>query len=684
MDTKRHAPLGRRRVHLRPNQTHSRSHAHLGRARRPLGDIYVSDHADTRQGGRFRWLVSTCLAAAVGVLAILVVIAGSTDTQETDGGMFSSLQRVRNAPLATFQLPSARVDGLRWAIPKTDRLLIPSGAMATKFVILDPIRQRRGSREYILNKPYARLVARLAPISKAEAQSIPPFNPFKLYANTTPLDAAEPSEDGQQDAVVKIVELLGGAIPSEDGQELGVEEVADVVSRVQAAAEEPAQLRPGFPADAPGGAAGDAIASARSASEPPPPNTSVLAKSVLETDDSDDLAGREVRVIKAVRGDTLARLLLRQGAETWQARAMTDASRNALSEGTLQPGQEVHITLVPSVMRANRMEPIRVSVFGEGHDHKVTVTRNAAGEFVASASPIDERAIRAEVADDEQPQASSLYASLHHTAARQGLPPEVILQILKVHAYETDFRQRVRAGDGFEFFFDVKDDDRGIEGSFGELLATAVTSAGETHRFYRFRTADGVVDYYDEQGNTSRKFLMRRPVRGEDVRLTSGFGVRRHPFLQVPKMHTGVDWACATGTPIMAAGSGVIEEAGRKGEYGNYVRIRHANGYKTAYGHMSRFASGVSEGVKVRQGQIIGYVGTSGMSSGPHVHFEVLVNSSFVDPMSIQVPRERQLTGRQIADFQKERARIDDLARRNPVSARVATASGRQQQGIRQ
>ena len=252
----------------------------------------------------------------------------------------------------------------------------------------------------------------------------------------------------------------------------------------------------------------------------------------------------------------------------------------------------------------------------------------------------------------------------------------MILQILKIHAYETDFRQRVRAGDGFEFFFDVKDEERGIDGSLGELLATAVTSAGETHRFYRFRTPDGVVDYYDEQGNTSRKFLMRRPVRGEDVRITSGFGVRRHPILQVPKMHTGVDWACATGTPIMAAGSGVIEEAGRKGEYGNYIRIRHANGYKTAYGHMSRFASGVSEGVKVRQGQIIGYVGSTGLASGPHVHFEVLVNSSYVDPMSIQVPRERQLAGKQIADFQKERARIDDLMRRNPVSARVATASG--------
>jgi murein DD-endopeptidase MepM/ murein hydrolase activator NlpD len=677
MDTKRHAPLGRRRVHLRLSEPYARRQGHA-RARRQSGDIYVSDHADTRQGGRFRWLVSTCLAAAVGVLAILVVIAGSTDTQETAGGMLSSLQRARDASLGSLQLPTARIDGLRWAIPKTDRLLIPSGAMATKFVILDAIRQRRGNRDYILNKPYARLVARLAPITKAEAQRIPPFNPFKLYANITPIDAAEPSEDGQQDAVVKIVDLLGGVMPNEDGQELTTEEVVEVVARLQAAVQDPTPLRPGLPADA--GPAGDALAASRSAADPLPPNTSILPKSVLEAEDpTDDLAGREVRVVKAQRGDTLARVLQRLGAETWQARAMTDAARNALPEGALQPGQEVHVTLVPSVVRNNRMDPVRVSVFGEGHDHKVTVARNAAGEFVASASPIDERMINAEVRDDEQPQASSLYASLLTTAERQGVPHDLVLQILKIHSYETDFRQRVRAGDGFEFFFEVKDEDKGIEGSLGELLATAVTSAGETHRFYRFRTSDGTVDFYDEQGNTSRKFLMRRPVRGEDARITSGFGVRRHPILQVPKMHTGVDWACATGTPIMAAGTGVIEEAGRKGEYGNYIRIRHANGYKTAYGHMSRFASGVSEGVKVRQGQIIGYVGSTGLASGPHVHFEVLVNSSYVDPMSIQVPRERQLAAKQLADFQKERVRIDELMRRNPVLTRVATANGQLQ-----
>lgn len=667
MDTKRHAPLGRRRVHLGPAQSAHRPNAYLGRSRRPIGDIYVSDHADTRQGGRFRWLISTCLAGAVGVLAIIVVIAGSTDTQETDGGLWPSLRRARDTPMTSLQLPAINTDGLRWATPKTDRLLTPSGAMATTFIVLDAVRQRRGNRDYIMNKPYARLVARLAPVSKAQAQKVPPFNPFKLYANTTPLDAVERPEDSQQDAAIRIVELLGGVLPSEDAQELNPEQVAELVARAQAGSDDPAMAPADLLAD-----------KSRLMSELAPPNTSLLPKTVVESEDSvDDIEGREVRVVKAQRGDTVGRVLARLGAEPWQARAMTDAARTALPEGALALGQEVHVTLVPSVLRASRMDPIRFSVYGEGHDHKVTVTRNGAGEFVASGSPLDERVALAELTDSEQPQASSLYASLHYTAERQGIPTDVILQILKIHAYETDFRQRVRAGDGFEFFFDVKEEDKAADRNLGELLVTSVTSAGDTHKFYRFRTTDGTVDYYDEQGNTSRKFLMRRPVRGDDVRITSGFGVRRHPILQIPKMHTGVDWACAMGTPIMAAGSGVIEEAGRKGEYGNYVRIRHANGYKTAYGHMQRFAPGVGPGVKVRQGQIVGFVGTTGMSSGPHVHYEVLVNNSFVDPNSIQVPRDQQLSGRQLADFQKERARIDDLMRRNPVSTKVATAGER-------
>jgi len=143
--------------------------------------------------------------------------------------------------------------------------------------------------------------------------------------------------------------------------------------------------------------------------------------------------------------------------------------------------------------------------------------------------------------------------------------------------------------------------------------------------------------------------------------------MRMHPIINAPRMHTGIDWASPVGTPIMAAGNGIVEEAHRKGGYGNYVRIRHANGYQTTYAHMSRIAPNIKPGVKVKQGQIIGYVGCTGLCSGPHLHYEVLVNNRFVDPLKIQVPHERQLTGRQLAEYQKERSRIDELMRRAPV-----------------
>ncbi|MGE3067068.1 MAG: M23 family metallopeptidase [Hyphomicrobiaceae bacterium] len=678
LDRRRHAPVGRWRNLSHQRQHKSVAEAYLGRARRRSGDIYTSDHAETRRGGRFRWLVSTCLAAGVGALAILVVIAGAADSDHGDVGLMPTLQRIRETQLRSLSMPSARSDGLRWSTPKTDRLLVASGALATRFIIHEMQRQRRGNREYIINKPYARIVARLGPVSKEEAATLPPFNPFKLYANTSPLEDGEGKTDSDSPSKVsvKVVELLGGLLPNEDDQEMDTREVAELVGRLRTTERAETAMRPGFDPDGTDKSRSTDLMADKagvSASDPIPTNTSVLAKNVFENDDNiDDIEGREVRVVRIVKGDTLQRILAKLGAETWQARAMADAARTAYPEAV--PGQEVYVTLVPSVTEPGRSEPVRFSVYGEGHQHKVTVARTAAGEYTARASPLDEQVARAVLDNNDQPQAASLYASLYHVAETQGMSADTIMQIMRVHAYETDFRRRVRPGDSVEFFFGLDDEEKGAEPKLDELLMTSITSGGEMQRFYRYRTPDGVIDYYDEKGNNSKKFLMRRPVRG-DVRLASGFGVRFHPLLNERRMHTGVDWATATGTPILAAGAGVIEEVGRKGQYGNYVRIRHANGYQTAYGHMQRFADGAAPGVKVRQGQVIGYVGSTGLASGPHVHFEILVNNRFVDPLSIDVPRERQLTGRQLADFQKERARIDELIRRNPVSAQVAEAT---------
>jgi murein DD-endopeptidase MepM/ murein hydrolase activator NlpD len=632
--------------------------------RRPLPDLYSADSAESRRGG-FRWFFSTCLAAAVGGVAIVVVIFGSADPIEGRGGMLPTLARMSEQTRLTHEPALVRADGLLWSLPKSDRLQPITGSMSTRFIVQESIRQRKGARDYIHNKPYARIVARLGAVSVKDAATIPPFNPFRLYANSAPVgDASDEEGEGARptggEVVVRVVELLGSILPIEDGQEMDHQDVAELVQRTQDAQREEAAIRPGFLPEGlelaqPRGLQGERLP------EVAPPYTTVLTKTTVDGDDTaEDLEGREVRKVKAARGDTLTKLLQALGTESWLARSIVEAARGVFSEGDLTPGSEVEFVLVPSLTRAGRLEPIRLSV-RDGAAHKVTVSRNAAGEFVASATPIDA------ASRSDQNTATSLYVSLYQAALSQGLPKETIEQILKIHAYETDFRRRARSSDAIELFFDVKDEERAVDSQPGELLFTAITTGGDTQRYFRFRTPDGQIDFYDESGNNSKKFLMRRPIRSEDVRLASGFGVRFHPLLNTRKMHTGIDWAATPGTPILASGTGVIEEVGPKGQYGNYIRIRHANGYQTAYAHMSRFAQGVREGVKVRQGQVIGFVGNTGFSTGPHLHYEVLVNNRFVDPLSIQMPQERKLTGKQLADFQKERSRLDELMRRPPV-----------------
>ena len=645
------------------------------------GDIFGDPDQRRRASGVFRWLVTTSLAGAVGAVSVAAVVLGSAETGDVGRSLPQIIQQgLPSSQASTIRLTPSTDAGLKWATPKTDRLQAMTAALSARFLIHDTMRQRRGVRDVIVKQSYVRLVARLAPVSAAEAEKIPAFNPYRLYAAPAAGDAVGlGAGDDSQEISTRVIEQPGGLLPTDDAQELDAQEVADIVLRTLASQDEPAAgaaaIRGAIgPEAAPKSTPEQLLArrSQRAAAEPLPPNTSALAKSVIEADDGlDDGEARQVRVVKVTRGQTLTRILLDLSGDRFQVRAMVEAAKALVADNALVAGQEVHVTLVPSITRTNTLEPARFSVFTEEHEHRVTVARNAAGEFVASASQLDERMVRPAIDPGEQAATASLYTSFYHAALSHGLPADLITQVLRVHAYETDFRRRIRGSDQVEWFFDTKEDDKGLDAALGDLLMTAITTGGETQRFYRFRTIDGAIDYYDESGNTSRKFLMRQPVRGAGLRLASGFGFRLHPLLGYRRPHNGIDWAGPTGTPIMASGMGTIEEAGRKGEYGNYIRIRHANGYKTAYAHMQRFAPGISEGVRVTQGQVIGYLGNTGLSAGPHLHYEVHVNTQPVDPMTIQVPRERNLTANQLRDFLKEKSRVDDLLRRNPVSSRI-------------
>lgn len=272
----------------------------------------------------------------------------------------------------------------------------------------------------------------------------------------------------------------------------------------------------------------------------------------------------------------------------------------------------------------------------------------------------------------------SIEASLYQDAQVLGAEDQQVVDFAQVFAYDLDFQREVHPGDEFEMVFDVLTDERGNVIRRGDVLYAALNGKAVSKSFYRYTTPDeDVTDYFQANGESSTKFLMKTPING--ARLSSRFGKRRHPISGYTRLHKGTDFAAPRGTPVYAAGNGVVERASRYGGYGHYIRVRHAKGYKTAYAHLSRYARGVKSGRSVRQGQIIGYVGSTGASTGPHLHYEVYKNGKAVDAMRLKLPTGRKLAmdPEILAGFEVERDRIDAirLTHVEPSSAVMTAAA---------
>jgi murein DD-endopeptidase MepM/ murein hydrolase activator NlpD len=608
----------------------------------------------------------------VGVCLIGVAIYASMNMSD-GSGMVSSIKRASLAALQPIRTARLAPDKQSATRQKEDRIQMTSAGFATRQVIHDTVIERQGSREFITIKPYLRVVGGLATELPEGSKTPPPFNPFQLYSDATPIGAGNASQDVAQAVSINVVEVPGGLLPPADHVELRPEEVSRLIAEAAesfAYAEVPLALGEAG-AEGEGGAPMLHLASFTppdrvSPATPPAANTTVIHKSLEETEGEDlsdeTVAGSETKALTVGQGDTLLSLFLKAGTEPTQAATIIDSLEAVFAAKDLKSGQQVQFKLVPAPSDTGQMEPVRVSVFAKGGEHLATVARNREGEYVASTEAAPEN-----VKFQQAAARATLYDAFYHSALDQRLPDATVLKLLRIHSYDVDFKQRARAGDTFEAFFDGDDEDP------GELLYTSMTVNGQTRKFYRFRTPDDTVDYYDEHGNSAKRFLMRNPVKGG--RFTSGYGDRKHPLLRRWRMHSGVDWAAPAGTPIIAAGDGTVEVVGRNGGYGNYVRIRHVNGFATAYGHMLRYAEGMQPGIAVKQGQVIGYVGSTGMSTGPHLHYEVMINGDFINPMTMAVPRGLQLSGRELAAFQKERRRIETLLDMDPVVNRVAQAT---------
>jgi murein DD-endopeptidase MepM/ murein hydrolase activator NlpD len=248
-------------------------------------------------------------------------------------------------------------------------------------------------------------------------------------------------------------------------------------------------------------------------------------------------------------------------------------------------------------------------------------------------------------------------SSMYQAAEKEKIDPEVIVNFAGIFGFEIDFQRDIRRGDIFQIVYDKYVDDDGELQKNGDIIYAYMKNNGREIALYRFVDNKGIHGYYRTNGKSIEKALMKTPING--ARLSSTFGMRKHPILGYNKMHRGTDFAAPTGTSIMASGSGIIEQVGWNGAYGKYIRIKHNSKYKTAYAHLNGYARGIKKGVKVRQGQIIGYVGSTGRSTGPHLHYEVLVNGKRMNSQRLKLPSGRTLRGEDREKFEISRIKID-------------------------
>lgn len=347
-------------------------------------------------------------------------------------------------------------------------------------------------------------------------------------------------------------------------------------------------------------------------------------------------------------GDTLASILKEHAIESTEVHQITASMRKHFSPRSLRPGHEMELTLTKQDGRQGlHFSELRIR---NDLESVIIVKKKDDGSFASEKKTIA-------LIEEKRWAESPIFGSLYETAAQFKVPNSILHKMIQAFSYDVDFQRSLQDGDIFGVMYTVKTDPETGRQRPGELLYATIQTKGRPYHIYLFKTQDGIVGFYNQNGESIRKGLLRTPVDG--ARISSRFGNRHHPVLGYTKKHKGVDFACPTGTPVMAAGDGVVEKASRYGAYGNYVSVRHANGYSTAYGHLSRYAKGIRPGHHVKQGQVIAYVGATGRATGPHLHYEVLVSNKQINPLSVKLIPAAKLTGKQREEFLRRKKEAD-------------------------
>ena len=357
------------------------------------------------------------------------------------------------------------------------------------------------------------------------------------------------------------------------------------------------------------------------------------------------------------KGETLEKFLLRNEVSQNDRQSIIQAILKYFSARLIMPGHRFYFRSVKNGAGESTLQKV---IFVLSNNKKLVIERQASGEFQTTSPPIF-------LKKRLQYKHGTVEDNLYTAGLKAGLTNSLISQITRIYSYSIDFQRAIAIGDTFEVLIEKPfDEETGYEGQ-GEVIYSTLFLSGGALRLFRYTLKDGSVEYFNEKGQGARKALLKTPIKG--ARISSSFGKRHHPIQGYTKMHRGVDFSAPLGTPIIAAGNGVIKKFGRLRGFGNYVFIQHNRDYGTAYGHLHRYAKNLCHGKTVKQGDIIGYVGMTGLATGPHLHYEIHYRGKQVNPQVVNMASQRHLSGKPLETFLSFIKKIEqkiDVLKRHP------------------
>ncbi|TGQ46047.1 M23 family metallopeptidase [Mesorhizobium sp. M00.F.Ca.ET.216.01.1.1] len=618
-----------------------------------------------------RWLSGTFLTGVTSSVLMGVALFAALDGR----------QQLATPPEIA-ELISLASGGDSGEVAKTTRLVAPRQIAKAKDRRRMEVSMvtKVGDRDVIHTMPFVQIKMALA-AGHTTSRPYPPFDPLQVFGDDSDDNAGQPATAAatagqiygakvESEMSLKTVDFPIQTASFDEKSDLSADEVEKVVREagtgLSDGAVQVASLHYVDPQRF-----GDAFAESMAGSydvKIVPENVSVSPRAVAD----DQAPAFAEEIIPFTKDRDIVEAFADSGYTGDDATGMAEAISKLLNAPALKAGTVLRVGLE---VRGDAAKVVRTSIY-DRTQHIVTIALDDHGQYVPAQEPEPNPELLTAF-DDSPPvvvrgNLPNIYDGIYRAAYSYGISKKLTQQLVKLLASDVDFQSRLGPSDRLDVLFSQPDgDDQASDES--ELLYVSSTFGGQTRNFYRFQMQDGSTDYFDENGSSAKQFLLRNPL--PNGRFTSGFGARRHPILGYVRMHTGTDWAAPIGSPIIAAGNGVVEKAGWAGGYGKQIIIRHANGYETSYNHQSAFAKGIEPGVHVRQGQIIGYLGQTGLSTGPHLHYELIVNGTKVDSMRVRLPVGKVLKGDDLVAFKRERERIDDLLKQQDSdSLKVASA----------